>query len=130
MESEFLEARILHADIVEDAPVVEDVPSEGRADHSDHAGVTMEQFAKLLGRHSDGAIDGEMRVEVGLSDSYACALSRDLPFRSPDVGAPSQEVGRNANHDSNWRHGDALARLQRLEQVGDLRVLFLVEKTR
>jgi hypothetical protein len=67
-------------------------------------------------------------VEVGFGDANAGALGCNLAFGSAHVGPPAQEVRRDTDYHLLGRHRRALPFRQRLEQVGDFRILGAVQQ--
>jgi hypothetical protein len=70
---------ILRTHFIEDAPVVQDVPLEGRPDLASNA-LGREELAQVLRLVADRAVDEEGRVPVGLGDADLCVLSGDEPL--------------------------------------------------
>ncbi len=63
-----LESKLLHANVVSQATIVQDVPSEAGSDCSCDAGC-IEQITKVLRVELDLTIEGELRIQLGFCDS-------------------------------------------------------------
>src|SRR5262249_48347141 len=82
---QLLRLEILQAHVVQDPPVVEDVPGEGRPDLPGEA-ARAEQLREVLRLVAEGAVDKEGGVEVGLGDADLGVLGRREPLGRADVG--------------------------------------------
>lgn len=107
---ERLIARVLHADVVRDAPVVEDRPTELRSAERLEA-ASLEELGRVLGVERDRPDQRETRQQIGLGDADLRALRRQRPLDASHVGPPTQEVRRKADRDRRGRRRDRRGRL-------------------
>ena len=102
---------VLDADVVGDAPVVEDRPADARAAEVLEA-PPLEEVGEVLGRDAHRADQREARQQVGLGDADLRALRGERALGDADVGAAAQEIGGDAERDARRRvrdHGAARA---------------------
>src|SRR5262249_46566230 len=95
---QLLRLEVLQAYVVEDAPVVQDVPLEGRPDV---AGETLlrEEPAQVLPLVADRAVDEKGRVPGGLGNTDLRVLGGDQPLGRAEVRPATDKVRRYADHD-------------------------------
>ncbi len=120
-EQELLEVRVLHADVVRDLAVVEDVPLHGGAD-LDLPAAPAEHVAEperpQIGREEDQLADqGEGGEEVGLGHSDLGRLGDRLELGAADVGPAAQQIGRDADDDLRRRDRDRGRAVQQITEV-------------
>src|SRR5207244_1084054 len=109
-QEQLLEVRILHADVVRDLAIVEDVPLHGGADLA-RAASPAEHVAEpegpQIGREEDQIADqGKGREEIGLGHSDLGGLSDRLELGAPDIRegediVPS-EIKAEMRRRTNW----------------------------
>src|SRR5262249_15279480 len=92
-----LELRILHADVVGELSVVEDVPLDGRSDGVAQGlrreGVGQTDAADVGRERADVAEEGERGEQVALREADLGALRRRIELGLPHVRATAKEVG-------------------------------------
>ena len=102
-EDQLLEGGILHADVVRDLAVVEDVPLDRRTGLDGPAAPpehVAEPECPQVRRQEDQAPDQrEGRKEIGLRHSDLRGLSGGSQLGAPDIRPAAQQVGRDAHDD-------------------------------
>src|SRR5262249_12635293 len=102
-EQKRLELGVLHADVVCDLPIVEDVPLDGGTDldraasPSEH--IAEAEAAEVRREENEIAGEGESREKVRLGHTDLGGLSDGLELGAPDIRSAAQQVGRNAHDD-------------------------------
>src|SRR5215467_3964034 len=102
-EQERLELGVLHADVVRDLAIVEDVPLAGGAGLDRAASppehIAEAEAAQVRGEEKETASEREGREKLRLGHSDLSGLSGCLKLGAPDVRSAAQQVGRDAHDD-------------------------------
>jgi hypothetical protein len=106
---ERLVAGVLHADVVGDAPVVEDGPAQGGTAERLEA-LAREELGGILRVEVDRADEREVRKQVGPRDADLRALRGEHPLAPSHVGPAAQQIRRQAHGDRCGRSRDPRAR--------------------
>ena len=96
-----LKLSILRTDIVQDSPVVQDLPTERWAEGAIE-GSRREQLVQVFGGVAERSIDGNMGIEIGFSDADERGLSGGRALgaatsgrrRNKSAGMPTATSGR------------------------------------
>ena len=81
-----LEKGILDADAVDQAAIIQDIPTNTWPDGADEA-LGREQVGEVLGFVAERPEQGNARIEIGGGDADAGALGRDLAFGAAEIGS-------------------------------------------
>src|SRR5215472_1077351 len=105
-EQERLELGVLHADVVRDLAIVEDVPLDSGTDLDRTASppehIAEAEAAQVRREEDETAGEGEGREKICLGHADLGRLSDRLQLRTPDIRSPAQQVGRDAHDDLRW----------------------------
>ena len=94
---QFSEAGILVADVVADAPIVQDIPLKGRS-HPAGESLLSEQTLELWRRVPEVSGNHEAGIQFCFRNADLLGLCGNQLFRPTNIRSPTQQIGRDADH--------------------------------